>query len=534
MISWKKPGLIQNDHPFYVIGVISSVLIGTFLTVLSAVSTMIADNNIQGELSLSDPLTIWLTTLYLLGVNTSVPAANWFADRFGYKTVYAAGILIFVISSSLASVSVNFFMIGSARLLEGLGAGFIFPLGLAIIVQNVSASKLPLAMLLYISSCFGAGFAIGLPLAGYLTQFYSWRYVFVVIAALGFICFIITAFIQEDTPQTNFGEFDTLGYISFVSFIYFLLIGLTCGPLRSTDEGWRSPYIIACFALALLALILTIAIERKHPNPILPLVLFHNHIYALACLIMFLLGMSLFASISTMMLYMINALFYEKFISGTIGAIYGIMLTVVTMLANIAIKKIPVSFISLIGLCILIASYFLNNILDWQTGPTQIIWILVLRGIALGLALGPTTIQALQNVPKELSNKGAVILTFFRQVGATYGGTIINLIIIKRQIFHAARFGEQANTQLPAFIETSRKIFYHYYSAVSDKGQESKQLATETIIRNIENQAFITAINDAMLLVGAATSFAAAALIFFSLKEWRKKKNRGSIEPHRF
>ncbi len=528
MISWKSPEIISHNSPLYTIGVIASVLISTFLTVLSAVSTMIADNNISGELSLSNPLTVWLTTFYLLGVNTSVPAGGWLADRFGYKTIYATGLIIFAISSFTASMSVNFTMIGTARLLEGLGAGLIFPIGLAIIVQNVSPSKLPIAMILYVSSTFGGGFTIGLPLAGYLTQFLSWRLIFSLITMMSLICFFITSIIQKDTPRTIFSKFDLWGYLSFISFICLLLIGLTYGPLKSTNEGWRSSWIIGCFILALFFLIITLWIEGHHPNPFLPLILFQNPTYALACVTMFLLGMSLFASVSTMMFYMINTLFYEKFVSGKLGATYGILLTFVTILSNLLLKKIPATFLSFIGLVLLTASYFLNNMLDWQTGPTQITWILILRGVALGLTLGPITIQALQNIPHELSNKGAILLTFFRQVGGTYGGTIINLIIIKRQIFHAARFGEQANTQLPAFIETSRKLFYRYYSTVSDKAEESKLLAKEMIIKNIENQALIQAINDAMILIGAATLLAICALIALRLHEWRKKNRKTS------
>ncbi len=525
MISWKNPNLISRDSPFYHACVIASVLIATFLTVLSAVSTMIADNNIAGELALSNPLTVWLTTFYLLGINMSVPAGNWFADRFGYKTIYATGLVIFTISSLMASMSVNFLMIGSARLLEGLGAGFIFPIGLAIIVQNVAPSKLSIAMLLYVSSCFGAGFAIGLPLAGYFTQFLSWRLTFVFISIVGSICFLITSFIQEDTPRATSDKFDSFGYICFVLFICLLLIGLTYGPLKSTSEGWRSPFIISCFVFAGISLIATICIERRSKNPFMPLILFQNPVYALACVTMFLLGMSLFVSVSTTMFYMINALFYERFVSAKIGAIYGILLTAVTILSNLLIKKIPVPLLSFIGLSILTASYFLNNRLDWQTGPQQITWILVLRGIALGLTLGPITIQALQNVPKELSNKAAIILTFFRQVGGTYGGTIVNLIIIKRQIFHVARFGEQTNTQIPAFAETSRKLFYHYYSTVSDKGQASKLLAKETIIHNIQIQALIQAINDAMILIGIATILITLTLLLLRILQWRKKSH---------
>ncbi len=526
MIGWAKPGLISRENPSYVILLLVNILTITFLSVLATVSTIIADDAIQGELALSDDTAAWLTTLNLLGVNTMVPASNWFADRFGYKTMLAFGICIFTCASLLAGVSTNFAMLGSARLLEGIGSGFIFPVGLSVIAQNLSAKQLPLALILYVSSAFGAGFAIGLPLAGYLTQFESWRYIFFLIASCGFIGFISCWLTQEDTERKVFSKFDLSGYLCFAIFIGTLLVALTYGPMLSTNEGWRSPLILGYFALALLSICATIYIETHKENPILPIGLFKNPIYTVTCAAMFLLGMSIFASVGTIMQYMIEALHYERFVSGKIGMMYGIPLALFSIIANFIIKKIPVPVVTFMGLSLLVYSYFLNNILDWQTGPSQILPILFLRGMGLGLALGPATLEALRSIPPELENKGATLLTFFRQVGGTYGGTLISILVIKRKIFHLTRFGEQANAQLPGFQVTYRKIFSHYHSLIFDSGNESASLAKATIIQNIENQAYIQAINDAMIVFGYVTMVVAFILASLSLKNWftsRKK-----------
>ena len=526
MISWAKPGTIAKEHPIYPVLVLGNILITTFLAVLSAVATIVADDSIQGDLALSDPLATWLTTLYLLGVNTTVPSASWFADRFGYKTMYALGVTIFTLASALAGFSTNFAMIGSARLLEGIGAGFIFPIGLATIVQNLSPKQLPLALILYVMAAFGAGFAIGLPVAGYLTQFISWRWIFFLIIPIGLIGTLSCWIVHEETEKIKTSRFDYGGFICFALFVGSFLVALTYGPMLATDEGWRSTPILICFAVAFICLLLTIYIETHHENPMIPIVLFKNPVYAVTCVAMFLLGMSIFASVSTLIQYMVDALLYERFVAGKIGIIYGVSLAVFSILANLFIRKIPVPIMTFIGLSLLVYSYFLNNILDWQTGPKQILTILSIRGIALGLSLGPATIQALQHVPKELANKGATLLTFFRQVGGTYGGTLIAIIVIKRKIFHAARFGEQANTQLPGYQTTFQKLYTHYNTTLFDHGDDSAALAKATIIRNIEIQAFIQAINDAMIVFAYVTMAVALILILLSLKNWKKSRSQ--------
>jgi len=524
MISWRKPGTIAPENPAYSLLIIGNVFLTTFLAVLSAVATIIADNTIQGDLALSDPKTTWLTTLYLLGANTTVLGANWFADRFGYKTMYAFGVILFTLASGFAGIAENFATIATARVLEGIGAGFIFPIGLATIVRTLSPKRLPLGLILYIGASFGAGFALGLPLAGYLAQFMSWRLIFLSILPVGFAGIVSCWLVHEETERTIFSKFDLCGFLSFALFIASLLVALTYGPLRSTDGGWRSPYILGLFALAALSLLSTIICERRHPDPIIPLKLFKDPMFAVATMAMFLLGMSAFASVATMMQYMINGLAYEKYVSGKIGIIYGISLFCFSILGNAIIKKIPVPCLTFLGLSILVYSYFLNNELNWLTGPDQIFWILFLRGVGLGLSLGPTTIQAMRHVPKDLVSKGATLLTFFRQVGGTYGGTLIAIVTIKRQIFHAARFGEQANAQLPAYQVTFTKIFNQFYSNTSGGATQAKG----AIVKNILDQSYIQAINDAMIVFGYVTGAVALVLVVLNLRNWWKQRKATS------
>jgi len=527
--SWAKPNVLLKSSPLYLTCILGIVLFITFLSVFATVTTIIAEDAIRGDLALNERSASWLTTINLLGINTIVPSASWFADRFGYKTMFFFGMTVFTLASALAGFAETFPLLFTARLLEGIGSGFIFPVGLSLLTQNLSEKQLPLALILYITAAFGAGFAIGFPVAGYLTQFVSWHWIFFTILPGGFFCMFLCAMIQEDTPDQTTAPFDILGFIFFATFIGSLLVALTYGPMDSTNDGWFSPFILSCFGIALISITATIYVEKRHKNPLLPLVLFHNPIYAVTCVAMFLLGMSIFASAGTMMQYMIEALQYEKFVCGKIGMIYGIPLAFCSVLASVLIKKIPVPIVIFLGLGLLIYSYFLNNILDWQTGPEQILLILFLRGVGLGLSLGPATVQALESVPLEMRNKAATILTFFRQVGGTYGSTLIAIIVIKRTIFHTARFGEQSQTELPGFQVTYQKLYSHYQSTFFDTGSHSAALAKATIIQNIKTQAYIQAINDAMIVFGYTTL--SVALILVSLGIYQRIKKNSQETP---
>ncbi len=515
-----KPGFFSPEHPYYPVLILTNVILTTFLSVTSAVATIIANNSIQGELALSDTQSIWVTTLYLLGVNTTVPAANWFANQFGNKRMYTYGVLIFTLGSAIVGFSDNFFLLAVARVIEGIGAGLIFPIGLSLIVQSLPKEKISLGLNLYIGGAFGGGFGIGIPLSGYVTQFESWRYLFFLIIPVGILAALSCWLSRLKKPQTETYPFDFAGFFFFATFIASLLIALTLGPIKSTDEGWRSWYIIALFILAVVCLIATLLVERKHSHPLIPLVLFKDPIFSTSVAAMFLLGMSLFASVSISIEYMINALQYEKFVTGKIAMVYGISMAVCSIIASQLIKFISVPILTFLGLGLLIYSYFLNNELSWLTGADQILWILFLRGLGIGLALGPTTLLALYGIPQELKSSAATLLTFFRQVGGTYGGTLIAIFSIRQTIFHAARFGEQANDQLPAYKYTLQNLYNKY----PDPAQ-----AKAAIVKNIETQAYIQGLNDTLIafayITGAVSLILLISILYRFLKSRKKATN---------
>jgi DHA2 family multidrug resistance protein len=368
---------------------------------------------------------------------------------------------------------------------------------------------------LYIAGVFGGGLGLGVPLAGYFAQFYTWRAIFLLIVPIGALAAASCWMAKSKTPHIEHKPFDYFGFLTFATFVSTILIALTMGPIPGTDEGWNTPYIKAFLATGMLALICCIWIESRHPNPLFPLPLFKNPIFSVSLAAMFLLGMATFASVSVSIQYMLNALYYEKFITSQIAAVYGLTIGIVSVLANYLIKIVWVPILTFIGLSLLIFSYFYNNELSWLTGYSEVITILLIRGTGIGLALGPTTLLALKDIPDNLKTSAATILTFFRQVGGTYGGILISIFSIRQTIFHTARFGEQINEQLPAYKMTLKNLY--------DKFPDPAQ-AKAAIVKNVLTQAYIQGMNDALIIFGYVTG--AVALILAFLIGYRALKDK--------
>lgn len=510
----KTLSFYSEEHPSYPIHITVNVILTTFLGFVSAVATMIGDTSIQGELALSETESVWITILYLLGINTMVPTSNWFSNQFGALRTYTAGIVLFTLASLMAAFSTNFMMIASARFIEGVGGGFIFPVGLALIASSMPKEKIALAINLYIAIAIGGGLGLGLIVSGYFSQFYSWREIFLLIVFLGSLASISCFLMRRNHPITNKTPFDFAGFTSYAIFISSFLIALTLGPIRSTPQGWTTSYILILFFIAATSFILWIYFELNSPSPLFPFKLFKDPIFSVCLAAMFLLGMATFASVSISVHYMLNGIFYEKWTTAQIASIYGFTLCIFSVIANYLCKIVPVPLLTFTGLSFLVFSYFYNNELSILTGSTQVIAILLIRGVGIGLALGPTTLMALYGVPQEMKGAGATMLTFVRQVGGTYGGTLISIISIKRTIFHAARFGEQTNTQLPAYQYTFKNLFNRFPDPAK---------AGAAIIKNIETQAQIQGLNDALFIFGYVTSVVAIILaILISYRIWKK------------
>lgn len=527
-VDWKHPSCIADDNPARPWIILFNVILPTMIAIFSAVSTMIAKSSIIGDLGIEGSLEQWVTILFLLGINSTVPIANLLAERFGFKRLFFIGALIFAFSSLATGFAIDFWSLAIARFIEGVGAGIIFPVGMALIIMNFPKEKLGLAINIYMGFGFGAGMIVGTYFSGVIAMWSVWQNLFFVMVPFGIFAAIITWLVYDETERTVTAKFDLWGYLCFIILIASLVVALEIGNLSSTTNGWKSPFIIGCFVTAGISLILLIIFEIHAEEPVVPLKLFKYPLFVIGCVTLFSLGMSLFASVSFISSYMEDALHYDKYQTGRILVIYGVMLGAFSIVASFLLKKISPSVLVLIGLGIVIYSYFLNNILTIQSGYFQIGLILALRSMGLALALGPVTVHSIKNVPKELSGPAATLLTFFRQVGGTYGGAIMGIIVIRRNIFHTARFGEQVNPWLVGFKETSRKLTNHIFTDVKGNILEAKERATELIIADIKIQSYIQAINDAMIAFGYATIGVAIILIILTVRDEIRvyKKNK--------
>ncbi len=524
MLCWKHPQILSDTSPLKSWIILANVTLITTIAIFSAITAMINTDSIIGGLGIDGALSIWINILILLGINTFVPVANRFADRYGYKTIFFLGVFLFGLGTLFTASAKNFMILGTGRFIEGAGAGFIFPVGLAAITRSFPKEKLGLAINFYLGVAFSIGMYTGTLVSGYIGQYLTWPLSFYMLLPFIFISLVICALFHDETELIQRGKFDFWGFLAFAIMIGSVLVGLSEGNLSSTNEGWRSPYIIGLLVLSFLSFILVIVIERSVKNPIIPLNIFKDFSFSLGCLVLFCIGLTLFSSIELMVSYMQLGLLYDKFMIGVVMMTYGLFFGIFSVVSSLLSKWITAPILSLIGVILLTMGLFLNNILSIQSGKVAMFFILFLKSAGTGFALGPMTLSSLQNLPKRLQTDGATLLTFFRQVGGTFGGSILGIILIRKNIFHRQLYMQTVNKQLPGYKYTFMRLQDHIVNAAGSNPQEAAKQAEVEIILNIQRQSHIQSINDSMLVIGYVFILITIMLICVNVISYLKAK----------
>ncbi|MEL7430968.1 MAG: MFS transporter [Chlamydiota bacterium] len=523
MFSQIEP-LLPESHPLRKWIVFLSLTMATTLAFLTSNTTVILQSVITKNLAIDGGLSSWITTLYLLGTNSLVPVGNRIADRIGYKQTFCIGNLLFTIGTIGVVLSKSFLFLAGSRLLEGVGAGMIFPTCLAILVREFPKERLTLVLNLYLGISIIIGFGFGGIFSGYCGAYLLWQMAFIALIPICLLTFFLGLFFQRETEKVDRGPFDYWGFLLFISGMFFMLVALSDGNLPSTAEGWRAPYIQACLGSFLICLIGMIWIESLTENPVVPLRIFRYAPFTLGCITLFTLGMIAFSSVNFSVYYLERGLLYDHFMVGRTVCFYGVPFGIGSLAGSYLMKKLTAKYLSLIGLGLLVASLLLNNVLTIQSGENTIRLLLILRGTALGVSVGPVTTAALQSLPKHLSSDGATFVTFFRQLGATFGGSVLGIVAIRRNVYHRQLFMEPVQRSLSGYQES---LFRLKQSVFAANPRQAALRAQEEIIDYIYRQAYIQSLNDALMLFGYIIGGVLCILSVIHLKDsykrWHKK-----------
>jgi MFS transporter, DHA2 family, multidrug resistance protein len=483
---------------------LANVMIGTFMAVLDATIVNVGLPKIMPSFGVGIDKIEWVITAYMLAMAVMLPTAGWLADKYGYKRVYFMGLLLFTFGSFLCGISSDENMLILSRIVQGLGAGAIQPIGMVIITREFPPQQRGIALGFWAISA-AASVSFGPLIGGFLVDNFNWQLIFDVNVPIGLLGLVATVIIQKEYKNKNLRNFDFIGFISVSLFLPLTLYALTQGNASSNSEGWSSPIIIACFAVALVSLAIFITTELTIKEPLIDLRLLKNHNFGIAQIIIFIFSLGMFGSTFLLPLYLQNSLGYTAIQSGAVflpvGIIQGIMSPISGLLSDKINPKLPV----IIGVLLLSITFYLNSNLSYLTEHNFIMTILYLRGFAMGLMFTPLSTISLSELPREKMAQASGITNVMRQLAGSFGVAILATLLTTRASYHSQMYGQSMDSHKQIYQNVSANISWHLQHDAGSSHALATRQSQALIMTQINREAFIQGIDDDFLIAGLIT-----------------------------
>ena len=514
-------GIPHHEHPSYKWWVLANVMIGTFMAVLDATIVDVALPKIMSTFGIPVDTAKWVATAYLLILAVMLPTSGWIADRFGYKKTYGAALTLFTVGSLLCSLSWNETALIMFRVVQGMGAGLLMPVGMAIVTREFPPEKRGVALGFW-SIAAAASVSLGPTFGGYLIDNFAWHSIYDINVPIGIVAIFATIVIQREYQSQKIRKFDIGGFISLAVFLTSLLLALSDGTADWNTGGWTSTFILTCFTLAFASLVVFLVIEFNIREPLVDLRLLKNFNFGMSNLVLFIFGMGMFGSTFLLPLYLQNELGFTAFQSGSlflpIGFIQGIMAPLAGFLSDKVNPKIP----AMIGIVLLAVSLFINHFLSLFSQTQSVMFSLYLRGLGMGFIFTPLSALALSEVPREKMAQASGLFNVLRQVGGSFGVAIMGTLLTDRTTFHLSNYGSSIDQSSPAVQNVLHDLKYFAVQSAGGSTSFSAMRAQALLALHVSQQAFVSAIDDDFFLAALITALCIVPVIF--LRKIKKKK----------
>lgn len=373
----------------------------------------------------------WVASAYIIASAIVMPITGRLTDLYGRKTFYVVGLLIFLFSSVACGLSRSMTQLIVSRAAKGLGAGMMMATGFAVIGDLFAPAERGRYVGLG-SGIFALSSVIGPTLGGFITDTFSWHWVFFI--NIPFCLAMIVLFLlyfPQLRPAVRRHRLDVAGILALVLVIAPAMLALSWG---GGEQGWRASQLRWLFGLSLLMFLLFLLIESHSSEPIIPLAIFREPIVAVSLTVTLLTGFGLFGSVVFIPLFFQGVLGASATVSGNyltpmmLGLVLGSIVSGQLLSRAGGHYKLQ----GIVGLAILALGMLLLGRMGVATTSGQAIFFISVAGIGLGVTMPLYTIAVQNAVPYELLGVATSVTAFFRSLGGAFGLAILGAVMHKR------------------------------------------------------------------------------------------------------
>jgi EmrB/QacA subfamily drug resistance transporter len=428
-----QPGSAPADDTFSIRTImvpLITIIVGIFMVVLDGTAVNVAIPSLVRGLHSSLTTIQWTITGYTLAQAAVIPLAGWLSDRFGAKNVFLMSVGLFTIGSVLCATAQTDTWLVTFRVLQGLGGGFVLPIAIAYVYRLAPPSRMGAVMgIMGIPILFAP--AIGPVLGGWLVQYESWRWIFLLNLPIGIIGVLIGLRALPPVDRHRVVGLDLpgtiLGPIAFAALSY----GISQG-----SSSWTSSKTIGGIIVGSVALIAFIIIELRARTPLLELRVFKSLDFSAAVMVQWVGQFALFGSLFLLPLFLQQVRGYGAFDTGLIMLPQAIAAAAVMPLGGILFDRIGTRPLVIVGLGIVGIATFMLGRVSTSTQGTDLILPLAMTGAGMGLMMMPLNTQALNAAPRSLVSRVTSLTTAMQQVVNSFSVAGLATILTSRATTH--------------------------------------------------------------------------------------------------
>ncbi|WP_323117939.1 DHA2 family efflux MFS transporter permease subunit [Burkholderia alba] len=481
---------------------------GCFMAGMNVHVTNASLPDIRGSLGASFEEGSWITTAYLVAEIVVIPLTGWLVQVFSARRVLLVGASGFLLFSLACSVAPSISTMIVARALQGAFGGVLIPLSFQLIVTELPPSRHPFGMALF-AIANNVAQAAGPSIGGYLTDMYSWRWIFylqippaiALIAAIGWAIPAVPAHLSRLRNADWFG-------------IATMAIGLSALQIVLEEGGrkdwFASSMIVQLAIVAAVGLVAFVVIELRRAEPFINLRLLGRYNFGIASLMQFLFGAVVFGVVFLVPNYFAELQGYSARDIGMAMIPYGLVQFAMSFLTPPLMRRVSPRLVIVAGFALVSAGCLMNIHLDTNAGSNVIVPSLIVRGIGQAFVVIALAVMAVDGMEKSQLGSASGVFNMVRNVGGAIGIAIASQIVVERQKLHAMRIGEAVSPFSEAFQERMAMLARILSRVHVDRADALPgtayggvhELALGLINQRVMREALLMAYSDTFLIAG--------------------------------
>ena len=476
-----------------------------FCALLEIVDTTIVNvalNDMRGNLGATLTEVGWVITAYAIGNVIIVPMTSWLSQQFGRRNYFAASIILFTVCSYLCGNATGIWELVAFRFVQGLGGGALLVTSQTIITESYPPEKRGMAQAIYGLGVI-IGPTLGPPLGGYIVDHFSWPYIFYINIPIGVIATLLTL---QFVRSPKFGAKKLLKEVDFLGIVF---LAIAVGSLqyileRGHEEDWfNSSTIIFLTVSAVLGIYFFIWRELVAEHPIVELRVLKNGNLRVGTILSFIMGFGLYGSTFIIPLYTQATLGWTAQQSGALmipaALTTAFMMPIIGQLLQ---KGVPQQYLVAGGMLVFFGFTFWGyKILTPDTGADNFFWMLILRGIGMGMLFIPITTLSLSTLKGQQIGQGAAFTGMMRQLGGSFGIAAITTYMSRQNIVHRSALVNHLDVNNPD-VQQRVTAMQHGFMAKGIPANTALQDAYQALDHMVMKQASVLSYMDVFLWLG--------------------------------